>query len=43
MAHLSTDHLAPNFSLTSTTGAPVALSDYRNQRHVVLVFNRGIT
>jgi peroxiredoxin len=32
---------APNFRLESFFGKPVALSDYRGQKHVVLVFNRG--
>jgi peroxiredoxin len=33
--------LAPDFALTDTQGQRVALSDYRGQKHVVLVFNRG--
>jgi len=32
---------APDFSLESFTGAQVQLSDYRDERHVFLVFNRG--
>lgn len=32
---------APDFELPDFTGTPVRLSDYRDQRHVVLVFNRG--
>lgn len=32
---------APDFELADFSGRPVRLSDYRDQRHVVLVFNRG--
>ena len=32
---------APDFSLQSFTGEQVRLSDYRDERHVFLVFNRG--
>lgn len=32
---------AAEFSLTDTNGNTVRLSDYRNKKHVVLVFNRG--
>jgi peroxiredoxin len=32
---------APDFELHDFSGRWVRLSDYRDQRHVVLVFNRG--
>lgn len=32
---------APDFSLVDLNGNSVTLSDYRDQKHVVLVFNRG--
>ncbi len=33
--------LAPTFTLPSATGGNVALADYRDQAHLVLVFLRG--
>jgi peroxiredoxin len=32
---------APNFTLNDYNGQPVSLSDYKYQKNVVLVFNRG--
>ena len=32
---------APDFTLPSVSGKDVTLSDYRDKRHVVLVFLRG--
>jgi peroxiredoxin len=43
MSRVSVDRPAPEFALADFTGRPVALSDFRGERHVVLVFNRGFT
>ena len=32
---------APDFELPDFSGGRVRLADYRDKRHVVLVFNRG--
>lgn len=32
---------APDFELEDYTGRPVRLSDFRGEKHVFLVFNRG--
>jgi peroxiredoxin len=32
---------APEFDLPDFSGAPVSLSDYRDRKNVLLVFNRG--
>ncbi len=32
---------APDFTLVDFQGQSVRLSNYRNRKHVVLVFNRG--
>ena len=34
---------APDFSLTDVMGNPVALSDFKGLKHVILVLNRGFT
>jgi peroxiredoxin len=36
--HLKTGDMAPGFTLPSTTGKPVKLSDFRGQKNVVLAF-----
>ena len=38
---IALDAVAPDFALADWTGELVHLSDYRNKKHVVLVFNRG--
>ncbi len=43
MARIETDAPAPDFALEDFKGNRVALSDFRGERHVVLVFNRGFT
>jgi len=35
------DAAAPDFELLDWNGNTVRLSDYRDRKHVVLVFNRG--
>ncbi len=32
---------APDFTLTDFRGQAISLSDFRNKRNVLLVFNRG--
>ncbi|MBU0705169.1 MAG: redoxin domain-containing protein [Chloroflexi bacterium] len=34
---------APDFALQDFQGRTVKLADYRGERHVLLVFNRGFT
>ena len=41
MARVELDTAAPEFELLDWTGDTVRLSDYRDRKHVVLVFNRG--
>jgi peroxiredoxin len=35
------DAIAPDFTLEDFRGRVVRLSDYRDNKHVILVFNRG--
>lgn len=41
MARVEINSPAPDLELTDFRGRPVRLADYRGQKHVVLVFNRG--
>ena len=34
---------APDFTLEDLEGRSITLSDFRDKKHVVLVFNRGLT
>jgi peroxiredoxin len=34
---------APDFMLNDFNGNPVKLSNFRNQNHILLVFNRGFS
>jgi peroxiredoxin len=43
MPRVQLDALAPDFTLADFRGRPVKLADFRGQRHVFLVFNRGFT
>jgi peroxiredoxin len=38
---IAVGQLAPDFELTDVHGNTVRLSDYRGQKHVLLVFTRG--
>ena len=40
MSRVALDAVAPDFTLPDFTGNPVSLSDFRNRKHVLLVFNR---
>jgi peroxiredoxin len=33
--------LAPEFTLPDLNGQSISLSDFRGEKHIVLVFNRG--
>jgi peroxiredoxin len=41
MPRVSLNQVAPGFSLPDFSGSLVSLSDYRDRRNVLLVFNRG--
>jgi peroxiredoxin len=34
---------APDFTLVDVNGNSVSLSSFRNQKHILLVFNRGFS
>jgi peroxiredoxin len=41
MSRVELDALAPEFVLEDYRGREVRLSDYRDEKHVILVLNRG--
>jgi len=41
MSKVSLHSPAPDFTLEGFTGNPVTLSDFRGDKNVLLVFNRG--
>jgi peroxiredoxin len=41
MARIELNAIAPEFTLADYQGRNVRLSDYREKKHVILVFNRG--
>ena len=41
MARIEVNTPAPDFSLPDFQGREIRLSDYRGQKNVLLVFNRG--
>jgi peroxiredoxin len=43
MPRVSLHQTAPEFSLPDFSGVPVSLSDFRGEKNVLLVFNRGFT
>ena len=43
MPRVSLNQTAPDFGLVDFTGKPFRLSDLRNQKNVLLVFNRTFT
>lgn len=43
MSHRIESPIAPDFALPDTDGNVIRLSDYRERKHVVLVFTRGFT
>jgi peroxiredoxin len=41
MPKVKLNTLAPDFELADFRGQPVRLSDFRDHKHILLVFNRG--
>lgn len=41
MSRVALNQLAPDFSLVDFNGQQVRLSDFKGQKNVLLVFNRG--
>jgi hypothetical protein len=43
MSKVAIHQVAPDFKLTDYQGKTIQLSQYRGQKNVVLIFNRGFT
>ena len=43
MPRVALNQQAPDFSLPDYSGRPVSLSDFRDRKNVLLVFNRTFT
>ena len=43
MPKVSINAPVPDFALTDFEGQTIRLSDFRDKKHVLLVFNRGFT
>ena len=43
MSKVPLGKLAPEFELNDYQGKPVRLADFRGEKNVVLIFNRGFT
>jgi cytochrome oxidase Cu insertion factor (SCO1/SenC/PrrC family) len=43
MPRVALNQTAPDFSLPDYSGRSVSLSDFRDRKNVLLVFNRGFT
>lgn len=43
MSKVALNKPAPNFELGDYHGNPVSLSDFQDEKNVLLVFNRGFT
>ena len=42
MSNIDLDQPAPDFTLADFNGNQVTLSQFKNKKHVFLVFNRGL-
>lgn len=43
MPKVSLNAQAPDFTLTNFEGQPIRLAEFRSEKQVLLVFNRGFT
>ncbi len=41
MPKVSLNTAAPDFTLNDFSGKPVSVADFKDQAHILLVFNRG--